>query len=469
MTRRFVPVAALALLLGGLLAAATLRLVPGALPPAAPPASAAAVAAPSALSAQRTQSQPGDPAGLAARRTPVVQVVERVSPAVVNISAEAIVRQADPFFGGFMPRQRRAQSLGSGLIIDAQGIVVTNAHVVEGASSIVVTTQDGRELQAEVLGSDHDADLAVLKVEGRNLPAVPVGRSSDLMIGETVIAIGNPFGLTHSVTSGVLSARGRTVPSESGERLYTDFLQTDASINPGNSGGPLVNIRGEMIGVNTAIVSGANGIGFAIPADRVRRVVDDLLRFGQLQPLWTGLRLLTVDPELARRNDLPVSRGALVYRIYPDSPAARAGLAEGDVIVAAQGQPVTAREDISTVIYSVPAGTPLNLEVRRGDRTLQNALRPVQPPRGLGLRILEEQVGLTVTEQRGRLVVERVTRGSVAARTGLEPGDIVLGVNGRELSSVEELGAEVLRGYDRGGLPLLVQRGRYGYNLEFPL
>jgi len=473
MTRRFVPVAALALLLGGLLAAATLQLIPGA---RRAPSTAPEAAAPTALSAQRARpsppAQPGDPAAIAAmaaRRTPVVQVVERVSPAVVNISAEAIVRQADPFFGGFVPRQRRAQSLGSGLIIDAQGIVVTNAHVVEGASRIVVTTQDGRELQAELLGSDHDADLAVLKVAGRNLPAVPVGRSSDLMIGETVIAIGNPFGLTHSVTTGVLSARGRTVPSESGERLYTDFLQTDASINPGNSGGPLVNIRGEMIGVNTAIVSGANGIGFAIPADRVRRVVDDLLRFGQLQPLWTGLRLLTVDPELARRNDLPVSRGALVYRIYPDSPAARAGLAEGDVIVAAQGQPVTAREDISTTIYSVPAGTPLNLDVRRGDRTSQTALRPVQPPRGLGLRILEEQVGLTVAEQRGRLVVERVARGSVAARTGLEPGDIVLGVNGRELSSVEELGAEVLRGYDRGGLPLLVQRGRYGYNLEFPL
>ncbi len=458
--------AALALLLGGLLTAMALRLVPGA-GRGAPALAPAPAPAPAALSAQRAQT--GDPAGLAARRTPVVRVVERVSPAVVNISAEAIVREADPFFGGFFPRQRQAQSLGSGVIVDSKGIVVTNAHVVEGASRIVVTTQDGRELQAEVLGSDHDADLAVLKVEGRNLPAVPVGRSSDLLIGETVIAIGNPFGLSHSVTTGVLSARGRTVPSQSGERFYTDFLQLDASINPGNSGGPLVNIQGEVIGVNTAIVSGANGIGFAIPADRVRRVVDDLLRYGQLQPLWTGLRLVTVDPEIAQRIDLPVVRGALVYRIYPGSPAAQAGLAENDVLVAAQGQPVTAREDISTTIYSVPAGTPITLEVRRGERTVQATLRPVQPPRGLGLQILEEQVGLTVSETRGAVVVERVARGSVADRARLAPGDILLGVNGRKFAGLEELGAEVLRGYDRGGFPLAVQRGRYVYSLEFPL
>ncbi|HJX28342.1 MAG TPA: trypsin-like peptidase domain-containing protein, partial [Thermoanaerobaculia bacterium] len=206
-------------------------------------------------------------AGAAARRTPVVIAAEKVSPAVVNISAESMVREVDPFFGLFFgPQTRQSQSLGSGLIIDPNGIVVTNAHVIEGASRIQVTMLDGRELEANVLGADRDADLAVLKVDARGLPAVPLGQSGDLMIGETVIAIGNPFGLTHTVTTGVLSARGRTVPSERGERLFTDFLQTDTSINPGNSGGPLVNILGEVIGVNTAIISGASGIGFAIPA-----------------------------------------------------------------------------------------------------------------------------------------------------------------------------------------------------------
>jgi serine protease Do len=458
--RYFLPLSAVTLLAGCLLALVALRAGP------APPASS-----PAAVAAQRlTTPSSADPAAQRQRRTPVVQVVERVSPSVVNISAESIVREADPFFGGFFgSRQRRAQSLGSGFIVDPTGIVVTNAHVVQGASSITVTTLDGRELKAQVLGSDRDADLAVLKVEGRNLPAVPLGSSADLMIGETVIAIGNPFGLSHSVTTGVISARGRTVPSEQGERVFTDFLQTDASINPGNSGGPLVNILGNVIGINTAIVSGANGIGFAIPADRARRVVNDLLRFGELRPLWTGLRLVTVDPELARRNDLTATRGAYVFKVYPGSPAAQAGLAEGDILTAIHGQPVLSREDVTTALYSQPEGTPLPLAVRRGNRSLDITLRAIRPPRDLGLRILAQGVGLEVAEERGTLVVRRVTRNSAAARTGLEPGDVILGANGHEVTRLDILGEEVLRGYDRGGLPLVVQRGRYAYNLEFPL
>jgi len=407
--------------------------------------------------------------GLPARRTPVVQVVERVAPAVVNISAEATVRAADPFFGGlFGGRTRRTQSLGSGLIVDPLGIVVTNAHVIEGASRIVVTTLDGRELEADVLGADRDADLAVLKVQAKGLPATPLGRSSDLLMGETVIAIGNPFGLSHTVTTGVLSARGRTVPSEDGETRYTDFLQTDATINPGNSGGPLVNLAGQVIGVNTAIIQGS-GIGFAIPADRAQRVVDDLLRFGELQPLWTGLRLETVDAELARREGLPVARGALVVKVFPDSPAARAGLAAGDVLTAIEGKPAAAREDLATALYSVPAGTPVRIEVRRGARTFPLALVAVRPPRGLGLTVLEQALGLTVSGGARGLVVEGVARGSLAARAGLEPGDRLLGANGQRLEGTEQLGHEVLRGVDRGSLLLVVGRGRYAYNLNFPL
>ena len=404
------------------------------------------------------------------RRTPVVEVVERVGPAVVNIAAEAIVRDVDPFFGLFFgPRSRRAQSLGSGLIVEPSGIVVTNAHVIEGASRIVVTTRDGRELEAEVLGSDRESDLAVLKVEGRGLPAVPLGSSADLLIGETVIAIGNPFGLSHTVTAGVLSARGRTVPSERGERLFTDFLQTDASINPGNSGGPLVNILGEVIGVNTAIVSGASGIGFAIPADRAKRVVDELLRFGALQPLWTGLRLLTVDPELARRYELPVTRGAMVLRVWPGSPAAAAGLREEDVITAAAGRPVAAREDVTTAVSTVPAGTPVRLAVRRGSQTVELSLRAERPPQGLGLEVLERSLGLQVAAAGQGLAIQQVAPGSAAAERGLRRGDVVLAANGQRVGSAEELGREVLRALDRGGLLLAVQRGRYVYNLDLPL
>ena len=455
--RRILPLLPIVILAGCLVALAALRFssTPGvnSLPAALPGLAA----------------RPAGSADAGARRTPLVQVVERVSPAVVNIAAESIVRQADPFFGGFFPpRQRRGQSLGSGFIIDRSGIVITNAHVVEGASRIAVSTLDGRELQAELIGSDHDADLAVLKVQGGNLPAVPLGSSQSLLIGEPVVAIGNPFGLSNSVTSGVLSARGRTVPAQNGDRLFTDFLQTDASINPGNSGGPLVNLAGEVIGINTAIISGS-GIGFAIPADRARRVVDDLVRFGELRPLWTGLRLLTVDPELASRYGLATVRGAMVFKTYPGSPASQAGFAEGDVITSVQGQPVVSREEVATALYALPAGSPLRFQVRRGDRPLDVSLTPVQPPRDLGLRILEEEVGLSIAQRQRGLVVDRVESGSPADRTGLRPGDGVLGANSREVRTLDELGEEVLRGFDRGGLPLVVQRGPYAYNIEFPL
>ncbi|HMB53935.1 MAG TPA: trypsin-like peptidase domain-containing protein, partial [Thermoanaerobaculia bacterium] len=439
--------------------------------PAPGEAGAAAVPAAQEAPASRAASIP------AVRRTPVVEVVETVSPAVVNIAAEAIVREPDPFFFGFRSRERRAQSLGSGLIIAANGVVVTNAHVVDGASRIVVNTLDGRELEAEVLGSDRDADLAVLKVGANGLPHVELGDSSDLLIGETVVAIGNPFGLSHTVTSGTLSARGRALPPRRGERSgftdtrFTDFLQTDASINPGNSGGPLVNLAGEVIGVNTAIISGANGIGFAIPADRARRVVEDLLRYGELQPLWTGLRLLSLDPALAREYDAPVDHGALVYRVYPDSPAAGAGFEEGDVIVAVDGQPIAAREDVTTALYTVPAGTDLAFEVRRAEADQSLTLAGERPPEGLGLELFEQALGMRLEAVSGMpgLTVARVSGGGVAAERGLARGDLVLAANGRRLQTVEELGREVLRGFDRGGLLLVVQRGRYRYNLSFPL
>ncbi len=289
------------------------------------------------------------------------------------------------------------------------------------------------------------------------------------MIGETVIAIGNPFGLSNTVTTGVLSAQGRTVPSERGERLFTDFLQTDASINPGNSGGPLVNVGGDVIGINTAIIQGASGIGFAIPADRARRVVDDLLRFGELQPLWTGARLLSVDPELARRYGLADRRGALVFKVFPDSPAAEAGLQEKDVIVSAGGHPVASREDVTTTLYTAAAGSPVDLEVRRAGKTVKVRLKAVRPTQGLGLRVLEETVGLAVDEVRGGLSIQRVTEGSPAAKRGLRPGDVILGANGQRIDSREALGREILRGLDRGGVLLSVQRGRSVYTLDFAL
>jgi len=404
------------------------------------------------------------------RRTPVVAVVQRVAPSVVNIAAESIVREVDPFFGNlFGYRTRKAQALGSGLIIDSSGVVVTNAHVIEGASKILVVLRDGRELDADLLGADRDADLAVLKVGTRGLPATPLGKSADLLMGETVIAIGNPFGLSNTVTTGVLSARGRTVPAEDGSVRFSDFLQTDASINPGNSGGPLVNLDGQVIGINSAIIQGATGIGFAIPADRAQRVVDDLLRYGELKPLWTGLRLESLDPELARREGLSANRGALVVKVFDGSPAARAGFREGDLLVTLDGKPVTAREDVATAFYSVSPGTSLTIQIRRGESSFPLALAAERPPKGLGLRVLGSALGLTVTSGRGGLYVDRVDRRSRADRAGFEPGDQLVAANGQRLTDLEQLSDEVLRSLDRGSLYLVVGRGRYAYNLNLPL
>ncbi len=403
------------------------------------------------------------------RRTRLVEIVERVAPAVVNISAEAIVHEADPFFGLLFGRRRRTESLGSGFVVASNGTVVTNAHVIEGASRILVTLSNGEELEAEVLGFDRDSDLAVLKVAGHGLTAVALGSSADLMIGETVIAIGNPLGLSNTVTTGVLSARGRTVPAESGERLFTDFLQTDASINPGNSGGPLVNLDGDVIGINTAIVAGAEGIGFAIPADRVRRVIDDLLRYGSLQPIWTGLRLLSLDRELARRYGLPLERGAIVEKVHPGSPAARAGFRASDVVLEVGNRRVSSKEDLMTAVYSVPAGSRVPVRIWRDGSRLDLELPVETPPSDLGVSHLQSQIGLFVEVVKGRLMIVGVRRGSAADRKGLERGDLVIAANGQAVETAGDLAREVLRSLDRGGLLLVVGRGRRSYYLSFRL
>ncbi len=403
------------------------------------------------------------------RRTPIVEIVEKVAPAVVNISAEAIVRAPDPFFGDFFAQRRRVESLGSGFVIEPNGVVVTNAHVIEGSSRILVTTADGQELEAEVLGLDRDTDIAILKVDAQGLASVDLGESSGLLVGETVVALGNPLGLSNTVTTGVLSARGRTVPAESGESLFTDFLQTDASINPGNSGGPLVNLEGDVIGINTAIIAGAEGIGFAIPADRARRVVDDLIRFGSLQPIWTGLRLREVDMELAQRLEIQQDRGVLIEAVYPDSPGDRAGLKQWDVLTRIGDKTVTAREDLMTALYSVPEESRLKVEIWRNGQASTLDIWAERPPRELGLRLLEERLGIIAAERQGVLLVSQVISGSPAARKGLRRGDFILRAGGRSLASVDDLAREVLRAMDRGGVLLVVQRGRRAYYLSFRL
>jgi serine protease Do len=410
-------------------------------------------------------------APLPSRRSDVVEVVEKVSPAVVNISAEQTVRRRaslmDEFFFGIDPRPRRSQSLGSGVIIRSEGIILTNDHVISGASRITATTKDGRELECNVVGSDADNDLAVLRVRSpkASLPTIRLGTSSDLLIGETIVAIGNPFGLSNTVTAGVVSALGRSVPGEN-QRMYTDFVQIDAPINPGNSGGPVVNIQGDMVGVATAIIGGAQGIGFAIPVDRARRIVDDLLRYGEVRAVWIGVRgqtLTSGNDELARPG------GFRVRSVTPESPAARAGVRSGDLIVSVDATPIDSREAFETVLSTRGPGRPMRLLVRgsSGERTV--TVQGQAPPSNLGVQILRDQLGITVSPIRGGLKINVVDGNGAAADRGIESGDLLLTLNGARVPTVDEVNRILQRDYNRTTILMEVGRGRFAYTLTFPL
>jgi serine protease Do len=412
----------------------------------------------------------------ASRRTPIVVVAHNVLPSVVNIQTEATIqrRAADPFFDpfGFFGGRERAytsQSLGSGFVWSKDGIIVTNNHVVQGASRITVNLNDGTQYPAKLIGVDPDSDLAVLRVDGKEFTAASVGTSADLMIGETVVAVGNPFGLSGTVTTGVVSALGRSVPSQEEGRTFTDFIQTDASINPGNSGGPLLNIEGKVIGINVAIYAQAQNIGFAIPVDRARKVIQDLLRFGEVHAAWIGAVTTTLTPEEAKRLGRNTQRGALVARVFNDSPAARAGILAGDVITSVAGKAVDSREAFSTYTATIPTGQPLALAVDRTGASRNVSVTPVDPPGGLGLRILEEVAGLRVADEHRSVVIDEVLRGTRAADIGLAPGDLIVGVNGTEVSSTRALNTEIIRGAERSSVVLSVARDRYIYSLTFPM
>jgi S1-C subfamily serine protease len=410
-------------------------------------------------------------APLPTRKSEVVQVVEKVSPSVVNISAEQILRRRpsvfDDFFFGFdnRPRRRTSQSLGSGAIIDPKGIILTNEHVVSGASKITAMTKAGIELDCDVVGSDADNDLAVLRVKKPPgaLPAIHLGSSSDLMIGETIVAIGNPFGLSNTVTAGVVSATGRSVKGEN-ERAYTDFIQTDASINPGNSGGPLVNVDGDMVGVATAIIGGAQGIGFAIPIDRARRIVDDLLRFGEVRPVWVGLRGKTL---VTGEENRP--RGFRVKTVYPNSPAARAGVHVGDLVVSFDGGAIDSQEAFETILSTRGPGRPLKVVLRGkgGDRSV--TIQGEAPPPGIGPRILREELGMAIRGDEEGLRISLTDRDGLAAQAGLKTGDALLALNGSAVKTMDDVDHVLQRDWNKSSVLIEIGRGRFTYSLTLPL
>jgi len=436
-------------------------------------AAAAILVAFSAFAGVAQTPRPDERPQAEGRRTLLVAAVEKIGPSVVNISAERIVRRrGDPlesflWFGNPQRRERgtRTESLGSGVVIDPAGVVITNEHVVQGSSRIVVTTSDGRELEAEVKGADADNDIAVLTVKAKNLRAAKLGKTSDLLIGETVLAVGNPFGLSNTVTSGIVSAVQRTVKGEAG-RTYTDFIQTDAAINPGNSGGALANILGELIGINTAIVGGANTIGFAIPVERVRRIVGELLSFGEVAPVWTGLLGVTV-----LDDDRPSARGKglRVKSVWPGSPAAEAGLEKGDVLLAVDGRRVDSREDFDTAMTALGPGKSVAVEIRRDGRERTVRLTTARAPKDLGLTVLRREIGLSLREDRNGTVVTSVAPRSPADRRGIERGDRIVSVNNQNVASLDDLSRAVETNYSRGSLVLVVVRSGYGYTLTFGL
>ena len=408
----------------------------------------------------------------ALRETQVVKVVRKVSPAVVYISCQQRVK--NPFadsiwqwFGEDMPGQESEEnSLGSGFIVDKSGYILTNEHVILGGSQIKVTLKTGKTYPAKVVGTAPESDLALLKIDGDSpFPIVELGRSSDLMIGETVVAVGNPFGLSNTVTVGVLSAAGRTI--EDGKRRFSDFLQTDAPINPGNSGGPLLNILGEVIGVNTAIIRQGQGIGFAIPIDRARRVMEQLKTFGQVRSAWLGFLPLDLTDTAKRR--LGLQGGVYVAKVYPFALPAAEVIHEGDYITRMEGKRIESTGNLNAALALLSAGKTVDLEGLRGGKPFKISLTTGLMPSKLTTAMAWELLGIKVQPYRQGLSVVDVKPRSPADDTGLQRGDTILAVEDQPVSTTDEFLTRARSALSSTGLVLSVGRGPWTYYVTLNL
>ncbi|MBE8991600.1 HhoA/HhoB/HtrA family serine endopeptidase [Nostoc sp. LEGE 12450] len=330
----------------------------------------------------------------------VVKVVQNVGPAVVRIDSSRTITSRvpdefnDPFFRRFFgdaapqPRQRVERGSGSGFIINSSGQILTNSHVVDGADRVTVILKDGRTFDGKVLGEDPVTDVAVIKIDANNLPTLSVGNSDALQPGEAVIAIGNPLGLNNTVTSGIISATGRSGRDIGASDKRVDYIQTDAAINPGNSGGPLLNARGQVIGMNTAIIRGAQGLGFAIPINTAQKIAQELIATGKVDHPYLGVQMVTLTPEIKEkirdkagdRLKLTADEGVLLVEIVPRSPAAVAGLRVGDVIKSINSQPVTKIEEVQKLVENSKIGTKLPIQVERNGQIVQIAVQPAALP-----------------------------------------------------------------------------------------
>jgi serine protease Do len=424
---------------------------------------------------------------------PWVRLAEALTPAVVNVRTAGEVRRSrapsipEPFRrffpqpppeGGGGEREQRPRGVGSGFIIDAEGYIVTNHHVVEGSKSIEVQLSDGRTFQPKIIGSDAETDVALLKIDATGLPVIPLGSSSMLKVAEPVMAIGNPYGFDHTVTVGIVSGMGRFI----GQGRFDDFIQTDAAINPGNSGGPLINTRGEAIGINSAIRSssgGFQGIGFAIPVDLAKPILEQLRATGKITRGWLGVSIQPLTQELAKSFGITGTQGALIASVSEDSPAAQAGFKPGDVIITFDGKTVEGPRVLPAIVANTPVGRAVpvvvlrdgkqqtlmvtvgNLTDSREARAATGEKPEVHASEKLGLALQEltpelaKQLG--VQGDKG-VVVTEVKPDSPAAQAGLAPGDVIREVNRMPIQELQDVERGLARGSDPGQVLLRVER-----------
>jgi serine protease Do len=418
------------------------------------------------------------------------RLAEKLKPAVVNISTTTVVKgqpffggrpspfgERDPFrefwekfFGGEIPRERETRSLGSGVIINKEGYIVTNNHVVENAKEIVAMLHNKKDYKAEVVGRDKKTDLALIKIEAEeDLPVAPLGDSDELQVGEWVLAIGNPFGLAETVTAGIVSAKGRVI----GAGPYDDFIQTDASINPGNSGGPLFNFWGEVVGINTAIVEAGQGIGFAIPINMAKELLPQLKEKGRVTRGWLGVGIQKVTSELAESFGLKEAKGALVSQVFKDSPADKAGIRQGDVILEFDGKQIEEFGDLSRIVASTPVRKTVSIKVFRGGQVIsleatvaemeepkEVALAPARKPLGITVQDLTPEIAASLgLETTTGVVVTGVEPATPGAKAGIRRGDVIIEVDRKPVKDVEEFGQAIEATKGQENVLFLIRRG----------